>query len=663
MKALALSLGLFLVAAAAAPLISAESFRQRMIAALERGLGRRVAIEGEVRFITWGGPGFSATKVVVHEDPAAGLEPFAYAGSLEARLRLSSLWRGRLEFSSLRLEEASLNLAQGPGGWNFVPLVSRDFVSRFPRLALRSSRLNFRFEDQKSRFYLLNAEMDITPGPAGWDVSLAGEPARTDRPARGFGSFSAHGRWTRAGELDLELALERSRIEEAAALLDIPNSGVHGMLSSRLRLRGPLARVRISGSLDAGDIHRWDLLPGGSQEFRLPIQGRLDLARQELELEAHPPGRGGPTFSARLRAHDFLGQPRWGVSVTWIHFPVEPLLAAASHMGAPVPAGLKLAGWLEGAVSYTTEGRFQGEVALREAALQMPGSEPLRFDYAALLFDRTRFRLVRSSVVTSANDRAQLEGDLLWEPGEFHLAIQTDHMDVAALRSQAGLAGVPLLEQVRSGSWSGRLRYDRAGWSGLVRLEQAELAWPGLAEPVAVASAVVRIQGARVFMDRIRARAGSMELEADYLYEPDSARPHRLRLAIPELTSAELERLLAPTLRRSRGLLARALGQSPLPPWLSGLRLAATVQVAALAVDHLLFQNVHCGVVWDGGAVAIESLTARVEPGEIRAALDADLSGPEPVYELQSFALDTPGGPSTGPAALAQLRGETMAER
>ncbi len=46
-------------------------------------------------------------------------EPFAYVGELRAVPRLWSLWTGALEFSSLTLEDAHVNLTRTDGGWEF----------------------------------------------------------------------------------------------------------------------------------------------------------------------------------------------------------------------------------------------------------------------------------------------------------------------------------------------------------------------------------------------------------------------------------------------------------------------------------------------------------------------------------------------------------------
>ena len=69
------------------------------------------------------------------------------------------------------------------------------------------------------------------------------------------------------------------------------------------------------------------------------------------------------------------------------------------------------------------------------------------------------------------------------------LAIVTDSMKVASLRSQVALAAVPWLEQLKTGEWSGQLHYHReprkSAWSGDLQVTDAQIAVPGLADPAA----------------------------------------------------------------------------------------------------------------------------------------------------------------------------------
>src|SRR5437588_5022238 len=117
-RAALLSAALVLAAGVAAPFLSADILRGRIQNADEQGLHRRVAI-GKVRFNLFMGPGFTLKDVTIYDDPSVGIEPLAYVASVQARIRLLSLFSKRLTFSHLRLDEPSINLVKRDDGvWN-----------------------------------------------------------------------------------------------------------------------------------------------------------------------------------------------------------------------------------------------------------------------------------------------------------------------------------------------------------------------------------------------------------------------------------------------------------------------------------------------------------------------------------------------------------------
>ena len=187
---------LLLLGAVYVPRISADRYRERVHAALKKALGREVEI-GEVRFRVFPTPGLTISNVTIGEDPAIGAEPVAYVTTLRAVPRITSLFGGPLEFASVDLQDASLNLtrvdhAEGGVSWNFASLMRPEALAAFPSVHMRGGRINFKFGDTKSLFYLLETDVDLWPpgsarGP--WTLRVHAKPARTDRPARGFGSF------------------------------------------------------------------------------------------------------------------------------------------------------------------------------------------------------------------------------------------------------------------------------------------------------------------------------------------------------------------------------------------------------------------------------------------------------------------------------------------
>ncbi|MGD0436484.1 MAG: AsmA family protein, partial [Bryobacteraceae bacterium] len=117
-RGLLIALLAVIAAGLAAPFLRADRLRPRIQAALEAALKRPVRI-GDVHLNLFTGPGFTVERVLIDDDPAAGIEPFANVDSLRARVRLGSLFAGKLAFSSLYLDAPSVNLVKMPSGaWN-----------------------------------------------------------------------------------------------------------------------------------------------------------------------------------------------------------------------------------------------------------------------------------------------------------------------------------------------------------------------------------------------------------------------------------------------------------------------------------------------------------------------------------------------------------------
>src|SRR5215813_11039337 len=120
-RGLLVALLLVLVAGLLAPFLSADRLRPRIQAALETALNRPVEI-GAVHLNLFTGPGVTVDRVIIAENPAIGIEPFAYVESMRARVRLTSLLVGKLAFSSLHLNTTNVNVVRvASGAWNIQP--------------------------------------------------------------------------------------------------------------------------------------------------------------------------------------------------------------------------------------------------------------------------------------------------------------------------------------------------------------------------------------------------------------------------------------------------------------------------------------------------------------------------------------------------------------
>ena len=185
-----------------APFLNATAFGAPIQRALESALCRKVRI-GKAHFTLFAGPGFSLDEVTISEDPHFGVEPFAYVETLNVRIRPDKLLLGRIQISSLRFEQPSLNLAQASdGAWNVVALMNRLGAPRrlplnfFPAVELAGARIDFKLGVRKTTLYLQETDLDLYPERSGQlTIRFAGSPARTDRAGQGFGQFRGQLAW------------------------------------------------------------------------------------------------------------------------------------------------------------------------------------------------------------------------------------------------------------------------------------------------------------------------------------------------------------------------------------------------------------------------------------------------------------------------------------
>ncbi|MCS7314119.1 MAG: AsmA family protein [Bryobacterales bacterium] len=639
-----------LIAVAAAPYWNLERYRRQIQAGLERELHRRVTA-GKVRLELLGGPGVSLSDVVIEDDPRAGREPFAYVSSLEARIALRSLWTGQLEFASLRLVEPSVNLVKpASGSWNFLDLASRPpgiparEAGRMPPISVRKARINFKFGDTKSVFYLANADVDLEP-PTGrqrsWEVRFSGEPARADRPAQGLGRLAGRGRLEPGGPLELEVTVERTYLEEISALLTGRDLGLRGQLTSRAKLHGPVSALRIAGEAELRDFRRWELLPPLGSDWRLTYAGMADLPGQRVRLEAFP--AAGVPLKLRWEAERYLSDPDWNIEVALEAMPASAFLDLLRVLGARVPASLELGGAVSGAVSYAPRVGWQGALEGRELAARAATGVQLRCPAASILIEGERVRLGPWRLETQGGGRLNVEGVWSAKTDEWALHMGAERAPAAVgAPSWAGLPDIPVLAACDRGFWSGSLRLMPRGgqpgrWIGRIELRDAEMPVVGLASPIALDRAELRLAPDEIRLTAARGRVGDLTFDVSYAAREAVPRPAQLDVRLERLDLAELERLLAPVLDRRRGVLARALRwqRALAPGWLLRRRLEGRFEAASLDIGEWKLAGALKGnLSWDGLKVTLRELSWTVGDGELRGRAEIDLRRATPAYSL-----------------------------
>ncbi|MCC6389191.1 MAG: AsmA family protein [Bryobacterales bacterium] len=686
-RLLTATLLLLVLAAAGVPFLRADRFHGRIHTALEQSLHRKVEINGGIHFNLWPGPGFSISNVVIHEDPAIGIEPFAYVASLDATVSLLAMFRGRWEISGILLDEPNVNLVkQTTGSWNIRPLLAGTAPGphfRFPDIQVRGGRINLKFGDTKSVLYFSNADLDITAdSETAVRLRFSMDPARTDRPAQSIGTLLGGGvyRWSESqpGQADLNLELERSALSEIVTLLEGRGAGMRGFLASRARVTGPLSSLKIEGSIRLEDIQRWELFRSGAGSSALRYRGKLDFPAGELDLETLSESPDAP-FRLRVRGHSLQDNASWGALLRFDKLPVSALTDVFQFMNVTLPSRVALEGKISGVLGYSPAHGLQGLLELPEASVKS-GDIGFQLREARFAVEGEQFRLLPATLDLGNGKSAQVEGrysptaqSFTWRTGNILMPVK----DLLANYKQLLGTGIPLLDQLEKGDWRGTLQFEKTGddpahWTGQFALRNARLEIPGLASPVDIESATGAILRNRLFLDSITASAGDVAFQAAYRQETSGPRPNRFKVHIEEVDASDLEALFLPTLKRGGGFLRSLSFRAAIPQWLHDRRLEAEVAVDSILSAGTPLGSLHGLLLWDGPEVELRKVRWAHEESSGAGGIHLRLSRAEPEYRItaefrnlpfKGGVIDAEGKAQTSGAGFALLRNITSTGR
>jgi len=646
-----------------APFVNASSFSGAIQRTLEASLGRPVRFSA-VHFTLLTGVGFSLEGVTIAENPRYGLEPFAHATALEAHLRVDKLLRGQIQFSSLRLVEPSLNVVkQSDGTWNVTGLLERVTTPRraplnlFPAFEVSDGRINFKIESRKTTLYVSNADLSVYPERSGkLYFRFSGSPARSDRAGNGFGHVHGTANWylapadRDANQLEADITIDRSNLSEFTTLLEGYDVGVHGTVSSHMRIDGPATALRIKGDLRLEDVHRWDLLPSSGEEWRIGYQGSVDLLAHTLELGTMPE-RDSETapIALRVRVNNFFTRPEWSVLAQFKDVAAKNLLPLGKRMGLPLPPELALVGIVNGAVSYSNRSGVTGGVSIKDVVATLPGLPPLRTSLASASVSPDRIHVEPASVQTSSQGTLRAGGDYYFAQQRFIAAVNPEDFSLNALKSTAeAWFGAPSgLGVVRNGTITGHLTYTYAphmpaAWSGQFQFADATIGAPELSLPLEHSQGRITFDDSTLNLDHFSAAWGEHAVYASYRYNATATHRERVHIEIPNADLAELESALDPTLR-AQSLLARLrLTRRSMPLWLTERDMDGDLAIGRFAVNGAELGPLAARFAWRGENLNFASLQLNLPEGLIRAQGSLNLASYSPVCHFTATATGFP---------------------
>ncbi|MCC6590326.1 MAG: AsmA family protein [Bryobacterales bacterium] len=659
-------LALLVLAFAATQLFSAQRFAAAIQQAMQQALSREVEVQGEARFVLFPRPGFSVDRVVIHEDPQFSVEPFAYVPTLELGVSIPALLVGRIEAAGIRLVEPSINLMKAPeGGWNVQRFIQDALRPQrgLPGLKVTTGRLNVKFGDVKSIFYLADADLSVeadATNPTRFGVQFEGEPARTDRALRAFGRLSGRGmlEWDAERKteprLQLSLSLERSAVSEFVTMLEGRSVGLGGFVSSRARVEGPLSAITIDGTLQLDEFERWGWLLPSTSGWGLTYRGLLNLRDQEFVLGTVEPPSGKAPVACRVRVVEMFARPRWVALWTLRELPLDSLRALLAELAPALPTNLAAGGKVSGVVSMSRNG-VHGRVRVQDAV-----SGDATADQADVLVEGSSLILEPARIAWDKRT-ATVEGRFDAATGARAVNLQATQMPVKDLSKFGVAADMPLFTGLQGGRWTGQIGYTIAPeadpeWTIDAHVEDFALPVDGLREPVRIASAAVALHGEALALQQMHGRAGEIAFRGSY----QSSRRAPLRISVERTSIADIVSLLEPSLHRPGSLLSRTLRRTePAPEWLRSRRTAGALAIGTLEHGEQTVENLRAAFVWLGPTIQLSDISGTYSSGRLQGALTTQLVTGEPRFQ-GTVALDAAKWRDGTLDLQAQLRAEGL---
>ncbi|MGZ4816697.1 MAG: AsmA family protein, partial [Terriglobales bacterium] len=524
------------------PAINVGRFRLSVARSLSQALGREVTVQG-ISIQTFPQPGLLLSGVVVADDPSISAEPMLRADEVLATLRVTSLWRGRLEISNLKLKYPSLNLVRANDGrWNLASLLERarqtptaptaktrpETRSRFPYIESDGGRINLKLGNEKTVYALTDADFSVwLAAEDEWRMRLEARPIRTDGNLSDTGTLKMQGSWRRAAKLhetpiSVNVWWDYGQLGQISHLFYGRDRGWRGAVHVLATVTGKPEDLAIHFDGRVDDFRRYDIVSGESVSLELHCNSQYNFSTKQVQnLACQMPAGSGVVMTRG--SYDFLPNRRVDVSVTAENVPLQFLAVLARHAKRDLPSDMNISGMMS--ASFAVKGDYgsrvwagsgeMSEMEVRSTVLSQPVAlAPSRWSLVAP-DEQPLFVKSRSPKKTATVDLPQPSG-IAWklqpvtlklgDGGPATLAGWFSHegyytelrgdADLQRVFELAKLAGLPAPASDVTGSAKGAAQVS-GEWAGFVpatitgeaQLKNITAKFGGVASPLRVSSA------------------------------------------------------------------------------------------------------------------------------------------------------------------------------
>jgi hypothetical protein len=314
-------------------------------------------------------------------------------------------------------------------------------------------------------------------------------------------------------------------------------------------------------------------------------------------------------------------------------------------MGFAVPAGVELAGAIDGAVGYSNTAGVSGEVSIHDAVAKLPNIAPISAAAADLKILPNALHLEPTALQATGGGTLQVGGDYAWPNQRLVTSITMNGVSIETLKktAQAWFGAPPALAAFGEGSVTGELDYDNGGaptpnappatpggWSGQFQFADATLTASGVDTPLTHAQGRASFTPASFDLARFSATLWQHTVQGSYHYNLAVKRQERIHLDLAAADLKPLAAALEPAWREP-GLLARLpFAKRSVPAWMSARNLEGDIAVAQLSVNQSIVGPLTARFVWQGVNLQLSNLRIRLPEGDIKGAGTVNLAAREP---------------------------------
>jgi hypothetical protein len=683
------------------PLINVNRYRGRIVSSMESALGRPVTV-GSVSLRLFPQPGFDLGDVSIGEDPAFGYEPMLHADEVEASLRLSSLWRGRLEVAKLSLTYPSLNLVRAEDGrWNIESLLQHaaqiptaptgktrpEARPRFPYIEANGGRINFKIGAEKKVYALSDADFSL------WLASedevrtrLKARMVRTDSYLSDTGEVTLNGRFQRASDLrdtpmEVQAHLVKAQLGQLTKFADGQDRGWRGAVDADLTIAGRPTALKLTARAVVNDFRRYDISTTEYVRLDARCTAALDGPAQHFSDIACRMPMGDGTVSVNGTVDGFSQLRGYDLKVAVDKVPVQRIVSLVRHAKKDIPDDLSATGAVNGALEFhsgdgtigpvwsgratTTDivlrsGVLSPDLSLKPVQFSLQTPQPQITKRKAKPVQKPSEQDLEPKLVIAATPLdiggsapAKLSGWIARNGYDFTL--QGDSQikrilqvaQVAGIRApQVNAEGAAKLDLAISGAWHGLSSPKPVGTA---QLHGVTVRMKGIAEPMQIASTTLNLGPDNVTASNVDAQfrqakftfTGWVKLPRQC--ETIQSCPIEFNLHSDQLVTDDLNRLLNPRAAKRPWY---AILESPEPSFLGKIQATGQLSAGKLVIKSIMANHVTAQASLSAGQLLLSNVHGELWNGKHVGQWRANFAGDEPIYE---------GNGTLDAAAMAQL--------